>query len=131
MQTATSKSCAAPAWTLTIPLFPGIRPGVVACGLLSASIFLAGCGRTPDLGSAEAFLTADALYTALTSRRVNLLDDVAKQFDQLQTQGQLSDAASAELDAIMQMARAAEWQAAAEKLDMLIRNQPSRPHRHE
>ena len=109
----------------------GIRRAGVGCWILLFSIILGGCGRTPDLGSAEAFRAADALYTAVTSRRVNLLDDVRQQLARLKADGQLSDAASGELDAIMQLARSDQWQAAAEQLDILIRNQPARPHRHQ
>jgi hypothetical protein len=84
-----------------------------------------GCGSAPPLGSEEVSSTADALYTAVTSRRLELVDAVEKNLNKLNADQQVSPAAMAVLQAIIEQARAGEWQAAAEELDQLIRNQPA------
>lgn len=43
--------------------------------LLSLLLSVPGCGGPPELESDEAIQTTDALYTAITSRRTELLDD--------------------------------------------------------
>ena len=94
---------------------------VSACLMLVMAI---GCNSAPPLGSEEASSTADALYTAVTSRRPELVDAVEKSLNKLQAEQQISSAAMTALQAIIEQARAGEWQAAAEELDQLIRNQP-------
>lgn len=106
---------APPAWRLRLLLF---------------AIVAAGCSGPPTLHTAEAFATADALYTAVTSRRPELLDEVETQLNQLHSQSQLSDKAKKDLDRLITNARAGEWQRAAEELDDFIRRQPHRPHAH-
>lgn len=84
-----------------------------------------GCGSVPPLGSEEVSSAADALYTAVTSRRPELLDAVEMNLNKLNADQQVSPAALTALQAIIDQARAGEWQAAAEELDQLIRNQPA------
>lgn len=84
-----------------------------------------GCQSAPPLGSEEVSSTADALYTAVTSRRPELVDAVEKNLNRLKADQQVSPAAMAALQAIIEQARAGEWQDAAEELDQLIRNQPA------
>jgi len=90
-------------------------------------IFIAavGCNSAQPLGSEEVSSTADALYTAVTSRRLELVDAVEQSLKRLQAEQQVSPAAMTALQAIVAQARAGEWQAAAEELDQLIRNQPA------
>lgn len=97
---------------------------------LAAVVLLAGCSGPPSLDSAEAHSTADALYTALTSRRIDLLDQVAARLTELSSSGKLSTEALTELNAMIEQARAGQWQAAAEELDHFIRNQPPHQHSH-
>ena len=95
---------------------------------LSALLILfvaVGCNSAPPLGSEEVSSTADALYTAVTSRRLELVDAVEVNLKRLQAEQQVSPAAMTALQAIIAQARAGEWQAAAEELDQLIRNQPA------
>ena len=94
---------------------------VSVCLMLVMAI---GCNSAPPLGSEEASSTADALYTAVTSRRPELVDAVEKSLNKLQAEQQISSAAMTALQAIIEQGRAGEWQAAAEELDQLIRNQP-------
>lgn len=95
---------------------------------LSALLILiacAGCSSAPPLGSEEVSSTADALYTAVTSRRMELVDAVEEKLNKLHAEQQVSPAAMTALQAIIEQARAGQWQAAAEELDQLIRNQPA------
>ena len=93
-----------------------------ACFVLAMAI---GCNSVPPLGSEEVSSTADALYTAVTSRRLELVDAVEENLKMLNAEQQVSPAALTALQAIIDQARAGEWQAAAEELDQLIRNQPA------
>jgi hypothetical protein len=95
---------------------------------LSALLILiaaAGCGSAPPLGSEDVSSAADALYTAVTSRRMELVDAVEEKLNKLHAEQQVSPAAMSALQAIIEQARAGQWQAAAEELDQLIRNQPA------
>ena len=95
---------------------------------LSALVILiaaVGCNSAPPLGSEEVSSTADALYTAVTSRRLELVDAVEVNLKRLLEEKLVSPAAMTMLQAIIAKARAGEWQAAAEELDHLIRNQPA------
>jgi len=83
-----------------------------------------GCGYPPALESENALNAADALYTAITSRRTDLVNAVESDLKQLQSNGQLSAAAMGSLSEIIEKARSGSWQNAAEDLDGLIRNQP-------
>ena len=98
--------------------------------LLSIAAMSTGCGRPPVIDSEEAFATVDALYTAVTSRRTELVSQVEKRLQSLKADGKLSDAASQRLDAIIAQSRSGKWQPAAEQLDHFIRKQPPRKHGH-
>ena len=83
-----------------------------------------GCSSAPPLGTEEVSSTADALYTAVTSRRMELVNAVEEKLNKLHAEQQVSPDAMTALQAIIEQARAGQWQAAAEELDQLIRNQP-------
>jgi hypothetical protein len=91
-------------------------------------VIILGCGGPPALESEEAFSTADALYTAITSRRTELLDKSETRLRELRDDGKLSTAANEALNKIIERARSGDWQVAAEELDGFIRHQP--PARH-
>ena len=93
-------------------------------------VMFIGCSSAPPLGSEEVNIAADALYTAVTSRRLELVDAVEESLKKLHAEQQVSPAAMTALQAIINQARAGEWQAAAEELDQLIRNQPAHDHGH-
>lgn len=101
-------------------------------GLMLAVFLLSvpGCGGPPALESDEAFSTADALYTAITSRRTELLDNSETRLSELKDAGKLSNAAFEALKEIIEHARAGDWQVAAEELDSFIRYQPFGRHSH-
>ena len=104
--------------------------GASFLALLSIAAMSIGCGGPPVIDSEEAFATVDALYTAVTSRRTELVSQVEKRLQSLKADGKLSDAASQRLDAIIAQSRSGKWQPAAEQLDHFIRKQPSRKHGH-
>lgn len=89
-----------------------------------------GCGYTPALESEDGFRAVDALYTALTSRRAELVTSVEADLRQLHSKGQLSPDVMGSLSAIIEKARSGSWQKAAEDLDYFIRNQPEPRHAH-
>lgn len=97
------------------------------CAVGMCLALLPGCGGPPVVESEQALSTVDALYTAVTSKRTDLVDQTEKRLKDLRTHNQLSDAAMKSLDAIITQARACQWQQAAERLDHFIRNQP--PHK--
>ncbi len=88
-----------------------------------AALLLSGCGGSPKLETEEATSTCDALYTAITSRRPQLLEDSENRLKQLKNDGKLSVEAFESLTEIIQQARSGDWQGAAEELDGLIRDQ--------
>lgn len=84
-----------------------------------------GCGGTPVIESHEGRKVAEALYTAVTSQKPELLDRSDQRLTELKSAGKLSDAAFAKLTSISKQARDGNRQAAAEDLDRLIRRQPA------
>lgn len=87
-------------------------------------VLLTGCGPSA-VSSPEAERSVDALYTAVTSRRPELLEQCEQRLKQLLTEEKLTQSAHDELAEIIQQARRGEWQPAAETLDSFIRNQPA------
>ena len=89
-----------------------------------------GCGGPAVLNSPEAAASADALYTAITSHREDLVADVESRLSALLTAGKLSQDANRELAGIIMQARQGKWQQAAEALDAFIRFQPPQHDQH-
>lgn len=85
---------------------------------------LSGCAKPPELGSDEASRAAESLYTAVTSKRDDLLTQTESQINTLRSGQKLSEQAHAELTDIIRVARDGNWHPAAERLDALIRAQP-------
>jgi len=104
------------------------RVPMILCTAMA--FIIAGCGGPAALESPEAFSSADALYTAITSNRADLVQDVDTRLQKLHESGKVSDAALNELKDIIKTARSNRWQEAAEALDAFIRNQPEHPHAH-
>ena len=101
--------------------------GLLLVGYL---LLVPGCGGPPALESEEAFSTADALYTAVTSRRTELLEKSGSRLLELKDTGKLSNEAFESLNQIIERARSGDWQVAAEELDSFIRQQPPGRHSH-
>lgn len=95
---------------------------LLACsiGMLS----LVGCHRVPQVVNDDAvYKELDALYTAVTSKRRNLLDDCRERLTKLHTEGRLSDAGFTEVSAIVKVAENNEWSTAAQQLYDFMRAQ--------
>lgn len=91
---------------------------------VSALSALCGCGSHPQLGdSKEALGAADALWTAVTAKRTDLVDASAKQLTQLKDAGKLPPDAAAALDAIVEQARAGKWDSARDDLRNFVKGQ--------
>lgn len=76
---------------------------------------------TPQLGAdEEVFKAVDALFTAVTARDEKLLGRCEQRLRGLRDGKQLPAAAADHLDGILEQARAADWQAAAERLYAFI-----------
>ena len=98
--------------------------------LVVISLLVTGCGGPHALQSAEAFSTTDALYTAITSHRSDLLDESENRLKTLKDADKLSGEALETLTEIIEQARSGDWQDAAEDLDSFIRHQPPHQHSH-
>lgn len=81
---------------------------------------LSGCGQTV-IESEESRMAIDALYTAVTSRRTDLVDACEQRLQSLSAAGEIPPATSRQLADIIAKARQKQWQPAAERLDRLIR----------
>lgn len=83
-----------------------------------------GCSRTPQVLEDEAvFKELDAMFTALNSRKIELVEDCRKRFSTLNAEQRLSDAGYQAIDRIAARGVAGEWQPAAEELYRFIRAQ--------
>ena len=102
--------------------------------LLAAIVIVGGLAivwfnRTPQIGTDDAtFKTVDALFTAITSNRTDLVDASAARLKDLAAQGKLPDGAANELNSIIDQAKSGEWQPAAKRLYSFMqaqhRNEP-------
>ena len=89
----------------------------VAVLLVLAVYFYNVFNRPPQMGaSEEAFLTVDALFTAVTARDENKLNDCERRLKRLEETGQLPASAWKSLESTIHKARAGKWQSAAESL---------------
>ncbi len=100
------------------------RGGLAAiAGLLTLALG-GGCGRAPQLAAdRECLAAADALWTAVTAKRTDLVDQSAAEFERLHAAMRLSDEAFAALSSIVSDARAGNWTAARAALKTLLRGQ--------
>lgn len=93
-----------------------------AAGLIA--LCLAGCGGPSQLGPDEdAFASVDALYTAVTTQRADLLGQCKTRLAALKAEGKLPEAALAELQPIITQAEGGAWRPAAERLYQFMRAQ--------
>ena len=117
-----------------MPLFSRVRqesrPLIIHIVFVCLMTITSGCSQPASLESPEAHASADALYTAITSRRHDLMSDVETRLQSLNQAGKLSQSAHEALTAIINTARQEQWQTAAENLDAFIRNQPAHEHAH-
>lgn len=85
---------------------------------------LAGCARTPQIGGdKECFSAADALWTAVSAKRPDLLDRSAAEVERLHAGAKLPDEAFESLSSVVSKARAGQWSDARAALKTFIRAQ--------
>ena len=83
-----------------------------------------GCGGAAQIGGDDDSLAAvDALYTAVTSRRVELLEKSTARIDVLHAEGKFPDGAYGSLQPITTRAKQGEWEQAARDLHRFIKAQ--------
>jgi hypothetical protein len=89
--------------------------------VLLASAVMVGCAEPPQIaGDEECMRATDALWTAVTSKRMPLLDNCAKKIEGLHAEGRLANDAHEQLAAIVATARAGEWDSARKTLKAFI-----------
>src|SRR3954464_5410660 len=85
---------------------------------------VAGCSRTPQLdGDREALSAADALWTSITAKDSNLLENSAAKLDKLHAEAHVSDDAYGALESVIQTAGAGNWSDARAALKAFVRGQ--------
>lgn len=93
-------------------------------GVLLLAAVAAGCGGTPQVLEDEAvFKELDALFTALNSKKVELVTECRSRLGTLHAEQRLSDAGFAAIERIAERGAGGEWQPAAEELYAFIRAQ--------
>jgi len=93
-------------------------------------VLLNGCGKPPQIGAdGKSFKGVDALYTAVTARDPKLLNQCAKNLQDLKIAGKLPEPAFHSLEAIIAKARDGNWQSAAADLTWFMKGQ-RRPSKH-
>lgn len=106
---------------------PGIPSKSSGCGLLLVLMMtacLSGCGGPVQVASDEECLkTVDALWTAVTSRRADLLRQTADNLHRLERSGQLPSGAHDQLNEIVREAESGEWPSAAQNLKWFMSGQ--------
>lgn len=94
---------------------------LLSCAILCA---LAGCSPVPQVVNDDAvFGELDALYTAVTTKRQNLLEDCRARLTKLHAEQRLSDAGFTEVSTIMDLCDDEDWAAAAPRLYNFMRAQ--------
>ncbi|MBX9789190.1 MAG: hypothetical protein K2Y37_09775 [Pirellulales bacterium] len=89
-----------------------------------ALLAFAGCSKPPQIVADEEAMTAvDALWTAVTSRRLELIDQSEARLRQLRDESHLNAEAFENLEGIVGKARAEDWDGAVKDLKWFIQGQ--------
>ena len=96
-------------------------PIVIAA--LCLCLALPGCSPPQVLNDDECLAAVDALWTAVTARRTDLLDQAEAELGRLYEAGSIPADGDAELGKIIDQARSGEWEAAARRLRKFIQGQ--------
>jgi hypothetical protein len=101
-----------------------LRRLLAGAAMLGLCLFVCGCGSTPQvLDDEETYSTVDALWTAVTSKRTDLVDKTAARLASLHAEGKLSKEGLAALEQIIAQTRNNEWMPAAQDLKAFIQAQ--------
>lgn len=83
-----------------------------------------GCGQTPQLGgNRESLAAADALWTSVTAKRLDLLDQSESRIAELHAAAKVPDDAFEVLAGVIATARAGQWSDARLALKAFVRGQ--------
>jgi hypothetical protein len=97
---------------------------VAAAAALSVGAWYVWGRDLPQMGSDErVFSAVDALYTAVTSRQENLIDDCETRLHKLRDDGKLPPESGDALDGIIKHCRGGDWETAARELYRYIQAQ--------
>jgi len=92
--------------------------------LCLALLALSGCSKPPQIVADEEAMTAvDGLWTAVTSRKPELLDNSAARLRELRDGSHLSAEAFESLEAVLGKARSEDWDGAVKDLKWFIQGQ--------
>ena len=92
--------------------------------LLMGALMVQGCGGPPQVvDDEECFSAVEALWTAVTTKRKDLLEQTAADIDRLHTTEKLSKEGHEALQTIIQSARNEEWIPAARSLKSFMLGQ--------
>ncbi|MES2793448.1 MAG: hypothetical protein V4719_27800 [Planctomycetota bacterium] len=95
---------------------------ILSCSL--GIMLVSGCQPVPQvLNDEAAFGELDALYTAVTSKRRDLLDACRKRISKLHEEKRMSDAGFDEIEEIVALTEQDKWTPAAEQLYNFMRGQ--------
>jgi hypothetical protein len=104
-----------------------MRTALIAGGVGLAAlavVALQGCGRPPQIGpDEETFREVDALFTAVTARRPDLVDQCAQRLQTQRDRGKLPAKAHEELGRVIDRAKDGKWESAAERLYAFMQGQ--------
>jgi hypothetical protein len=93
-------------------------------GALATALLLPGCGNPPQLGSdQQLWSTTDALWTAVSSRRSELVSKAAVKLEELNAVGALNDEAHKSLNEVIALTKAGDWAEARKDLRAFIEGQ--------
>ncbi|MFO1023407.1 MAG: hypothetical protein U0903_22350 [Planctomycetales bacterium] len=96
--------------------------------LSAVALLWTGCGPPQVLNSDESLKSLDALWTAVTSQKRDLLTTAAKDLKKIHDDKKMSDAGWSRIDAIIKQAESGDWQGAAKKLQTFIKGQRKQNH---
>lgn len=97
---------------------------VILAGMLLAAYLASGCQRPPQIMQSEKSVEAvDALWTAVTSKRPELLAQSAQDVERLHASGELGQEAYDDLTAIIGQGKSGDWEKACDGLKWFIKGQ--------
>jgi hypothetical protein len=97
--------------------------------LLILANFLVGCSGHSVISTEAELAMAEAVYTAVTGRRVDLLNQCEMDLSSKEGSGVIGPQAGTALKAAIRQGKEGQWESAARSLDSLIRNHPPLEHK--
>ncbi len=88
--------------------------------VLISGLSMSGCSTPQVLGNEEVYTSLDALWTAVTSRNLDRVQEVTNELIRLRDEGGLSKEGWGAIEPILQQAFAEKWEPAARSLKKFI-----------